>query len=82
MRAGLEYGEAFTKLIARNKPHRMLDAENAAGEGDSTLSGESETNSFPSRFLGCVQAQPGEVEPPPPERAVFYSALFGWHPKA
>jgi hypothetical protein len=41
----------------------MLDAENAAAEGDSTLSGESETNSFPSRFLGCVQAQPGEVEP-------------------
>jgi diketogulonate reductase-like aldo/keto reductase len=36
----------------------MLDAENAAAEGDSTLSGGSETNSVPSRFLGCVQAQP------------------------
>jgi hypothetical protein len=82
MRAGLEYGEAFTKLIVRNKPHRMLDAENAAAEGDSTLSGESETNSFPSRFLGYVQAQPVEVEHPSPERAVFYRALFGWHPKA
>jgi hypothetical protein len=64
MRAGLEYVEAFTKLIVRNKPQRMLDAENAASEGNSTLSGESETNSFPSRFLGCVQAQPGEFEPP------------------
>ncbi|OZF56945.1 hypothetical protein CH293_03130 [Rhodococcus sp. 14-2470-1b] len=35
--------------------------------------------SNPSKLLGCVQAQPGEVEPPPPERAVFHNALFGWH---
>jgi hypothetical protein len=32
-----------------------------------------------SPLLGCVQAQPGETEPPPPERALFHSALFGWH---
>jgi hypothetical protein len=35
--------------------------------------------SAPSPLLGCVQAQPGETEPPPPERAVFHQALFGWH---
>lgn len=35
--------------------------------------------SAPSPLLGCVQAQPGEAEPPPPERAVLYHALFGWH---
>jgi hypothetical protein len=34
----------------------------------------------PSSLLGCVQARPGEVEPPPPDRAVFHQALFGWHP--
>jgi hypothetical protein len=34
----------------------------------------------PSRLLGCVQALPGETEPPLPERARFHSALFGWHP--
>jgi hypothetical protein len=33
----------------------------------------------PSPLLGCVQALPGETEPPLPERALFYSALFGWH---
>jgi hypothetical protein len=33
----------------------------------------------PSPLLGCVQAQPGEVEPPLPERAMFHQALFGWH---
>jgi len=33
----------------------------------------------PSPLLGCVQAQPGETEPLPPERAVFHEALFGWH---
>jgi len=32
-----------------------------------------------SPLLGCIQAQPGETEPPPPERAVLYRALFGWH---
>lgn len=33
----------------------------------------------PSPLLGCVQARPGETEPPPPERALFHQALFGWH---
>ena len=81
MRAGLEDVEAFTKLIIQNKPQRMLDGESAAAEKDSMHSDDSETNSIPSRFLGCVQAQPGEVEPPPPEKAVFYSSMFGWHPE-
>ncbi len=58
MRAGLEYVEAFTKLIIRNKPANAVS---------------------PNGFLGCVQAQPGEGEPPPPERAVFYQSLFGLH---
>lgn len=35
--------------------------------------------SAPSPLLGCVHARPGETEPPPPERAVFHQALFGWH---
>lgn len=35
--------------------------------------------SAPSPVLGCVPAQPEEAEPPPPERAVLYHALFGWH---
>jgi hypothetical protein len=34
----------------------------------------------PSPLLGCVQALPGENEPPLPERAMFHQALFGWHP--
>lgn len=33
-----------------------------------------------SPLLGCVQALSGETDPPLPERAQFYSALFGWHP--
>ena len=33
----------------------------------------------PSPLLGCVQARPGDTEPPPPPRAVFHEALFGWH---
>jgi hypothetical protein len=81
MRAGLEYVEAFTKLIVRNKPKRMLDAASAAAEEDSPHSRDSEANLFPSRIPGCVQAQPDEVEPLPPEKAVFYSAMFGWHPE-
>jgi hypothetical protein len=32
----------------------------------------------PSPLLGCVQALPGETEPPLPERALFHGALFGW----
>jgi hypothetical protein len=57
----------------------MLKA--AVAEEGSTHSSEPEMNAAPSRFLGCVQAQPGEVEPPPPEKVVFYSSMFGWHPK-
>jgi hypothetical protein len=81
MRTGLEHVEAFTKLIIRNKPQTTLDAESAVAEEDSTHSGDSETNSVPSRFLGCVQAQSGEVETPLPETAVFYSSIVGWHPE-
>ena len=33
----------------------------------------------PNPLLCCVQSRPGETEPPPPERAVFHQALFGWH---
>jgi hypothetical protein len=33
----------------------------------------------PSPLLGFVQAPPGWAEPPPPERAAFHKALFGWH---
>jgi hypothetical protein len=36
--------------------------------------------SSPNKLLGCVQAQPGETEPPPHERAAFHKALFGWYP--
>lgn len=35
--------------------------------------------SAPSPLLGCVQALPGGTDPPSPERAVLYHALFGWH---
>ena len=38
---------------------------------------QSATN--PSPLLGCVQALPGETEPPLPERALFHQALFGRH---
>jgi hypothetical protein len=58
MKSALEYVEAFTKLIIRNRPSSAVS---------------------PSGFLGCVQAHAGEVEPRPPERAVFYQALFGFH---
>lgn len=33
-----------------------------------------------SPLLGCVQAQPGETEPQPPEQELFYRALLGRHP--
>jgi hypothetical protein len=33
----------------------------------------------PSPLLGCLPAPPGWTEPPPPERAAFHKALFGWH---
>ena len=34
----------------------------------------------PSPLLGWLPAPPGWTEPPPPERAAFHKALFGWHP--
>ena len=33
----------------------------------------------PSPLLGCLPAPPGWDRTPPPERAVFHEALFGWH---
>lgn len=82
MGAALEYVEAFTKLILRNKPAAMTAAEQAAAEKDSddADNAEAETIPAPSNFLGCVQARPGQLEPPPPERASFHCAIFGWHP--
>jgi hypothetical protein len=83
MGAALEYVEAFTKLILRNKPAAMIALEQATWEqelGDGTKTANAVSAPAPSRFLGCVQAQPGEVEPPPPERARFHRAIFGWHP--
>jgi hypothetical protein len=84
MGAALEYVEAFTKLIVRNKPAAMLASEQAAAEensGDAT-NAALKIIPAPSRFLGCVQARPGEVEPPPPDRAKFHRAIFGWHPQS
>lgn len=81
MRTGLEYAEAFTKLIIRNKPVAMLNAEQAAAQQNSDGDASAEQTPTPNSFLGCVQAQPGEVEPPPHEKALLYSALFGWHPE-
>jgi hypothetical protein len=82
MGAALEYVEAFTKLILRNKPAALTTLEQTAEQesGDGTHTADAGSTSAPSRFLGCVQAQPGEVEPPPPERAKFHRAIFGWHP--
>ena len=34
----------------------------------------------PSPLLGALPAPSGWTEPPPPERAAFHKALFGWHP--
>lgn len=83
MGAALEYVEAFTKLVLRNKPAALTNNESAAEQqlsGDATPPADTGSASAPSRFLGCVEAQPGEVEPPPPERARFHRAIFGWHP--
>ena len=86
MGAALEYVEAFTKLIIRNKPAAVIAAEQAAADGEPTgldpdaTSAETATASAPSWFLGCVQARPGQVEPPPPDSANFHRAIFGWHP--
>lgn len=32
----------------------------------------------PNAILGCVQAQPGEAEPEPDPRELFYRSLFAW----
>ncbi len=32
----------------------------------------------PHSILGCVQAQPGQAEPPPHPRELFYRSLFAW----
>ena len=88
MRAALEYVEAFTKLIIRNKPADTIAAEKAAeqvaAERDSSdaESTDAEPIPMPSKFLGCVQALPGETEPPLPEKAQFHKAIFGWHPES
>ena len=73
MGAALEYVEAFTKLIIRNKPADTIaaakSAEQAAaqeGPGDAE-SVETEFPPGPSRFLGCVQILPGQTEPRLPE---------------
>ena len=34
--------------------------------------------SAPHSILGCVQAQPGEAEPQPHPRELFYRSLFDW----
>jgi hypothetical protein len=34
--------------------------------------------SAPHAILGCVQTQPGEAEPQPQERELFYRSLFAW----
>lgn len=34
--------------------------------------------SAPHSILGCVQAQPGEAEPQPHPRELFYRSLFAW----
>ena len=83
MGAALEYVEVFTKLILRNKPAALTTLELAAEHqesGDATQPADAGSASAPSRFLGCVEAQPGEIEPPRPERARFHRAIFGWHP--
>jgi len=83
MGAALEYVEAFTKLILRNRPAGVTTLELGAEEqesSDATQPADTGCASTPRRFLGCVEAQPGEIEPPPPERARFHRAIFGWHP--
>ena len=84
MGAALEYVETFTKLIVRNKPAAMIVTEQAAAgkDSDDAANAEAETIFAPSKFLGCVQARPGEVEPPPSERANFHRAIFGWQPQS
>ena len=88
MGAALECVEAFTKLIIRNKPADMIAAENstkpvaAEQDSDDVVATDTEPIPMPSRFLGCVQALPGEAEPPLPEKAQFHRAIFGWHPES
>ncbi|AEF34768.1 conserved hypothetical protein [Mycolicibacter sinensis] len=86
MGAALGYVEAFTKLIIRNKPAVAIAAEKAAEQAGADQDGDAESPHTsplprPSRFLGCVQAQPGETEPPLPKKAQFHKAIFGWHPE-
>ncbi|BBY05420.1 hypothetical protein [Mycobacterium noviomagense] len=81
MGAALEYVDVFTKLIVRNKPTVTTALEQVAAAAHQS-GGDTDPDQAPppSRLLGCVQALPGEVEPPPPERASFHRAIFGWHP--
>jgi hypothetical protein len=60
MRAGLEYVEAFTKLIVRNKPKRMLDAS-AAAEQKLAPSSDSETGLLHERVTVSVTRPDGPV---------------------
>jgi hypothetical protein len=75
-------------LIIRNKPAGTIAAEQSAKQTAAQQdSGDASSLNVkpapvPSRFLGCVHAQPGETEPPLPEKAQFHKAIFGWHPKS
>lgn len=42
------------------------------------LRNKPEAASAPHSILGCVQAQPGESEPQPHPRELFYQSLFAW----
>ncbi|MCV7283995.1 hypothetical protein H7J87_01495 [Mycolicibacterium wolinskyi] len=44
------------------------------------LRNKPQTAAAPSPLLGSLIAAPGWTEPPLPERAVLYGALFGYHP--
>jgi hypothetical protein len=85
MGAGLEYVEAFTKLILCNKAAAALAAEQVAAKQDSddtADTSEAETVPVPSTLLGCIEVPPGFVYPAPAERAKFHRAIFGWHPES
>jgi len=74
MGAALEYVEAFTKLIIRNKPADAIAAaksteQAAAQEGsDDAESVETEFPAGPSRFPGLRSGSSGQTEPPLPEK--------------
>ncbi|MFJ6095614.1 hypothetical protein [Williamsia muralis] len=42
------------------------------------LRNKPEPASAPNAILGCVQAPPGEPEPQPHPRELFYRSLFAW----